>query len=90
MNNEYIFPKWGETNTFEKVLIVLELIIGIAYVAIFIFTKFDMPEVAHYLLGAIFLVSALVCLRTKRKLAILNIVIAVIDTVVVTGMVFIH
>lgn len=85
---EFFTPKWSEMTNFEKIMLVLEWVIVIVYIAMLIIFKLEIPVGINYLLPSVFLLSGLVYFRTRKELAIINIVIAIIGAIIVTCNIF--
>lgn len=81
-------PKWNEMSKFEKIMTVLEWIIVIAYIVTIVINKWEITAATNYLLGVVFLLSGLICIRTKKNIAIFYIIIAIIDAITVTCFTF--
>lgn len=64
-------PKWKDMVVYEKVFLVLGIIIAVADLGISIYYKFSISEVSSLLLAVILLLSGGVCIRTKKRQAYL-------------------
>ena len=77
--------KWNEMSTFQRVLNVISLVCALIYLALVVLFIADVfPSVYEYalpqaLLGCAWLCQAIILWKTRRRSAILNLVLGVIN-----------